>query len=184
MMPTPLLVPLAENPLLPQLSEIIASLVFVGILIFLMAKFVVPRFEQTYAERTAAIQGGIEKAEQAQREAKAALEKYEAQLAEARGEAGKIRDEAREQGKQILTEMREQAQTESARIIAAGQAQIETERIQTVNQLRGEIGGLATTLAGRIVGESLEDDERARRTVDRFLADLESQSVDESASTS
>ena len=43
-------------------------------------------------------------------------------------------------------------------------------------QLRSEIGGLATTLAGRIVGESLEDDERARRTVDRFLADLEAQS--------
>ena len=40
-------------------------------------------------------------------------------------------------------------------------------------QLRSEIGGLATTLAGRIVGESLEDDERARRTVDRFIADLE-----------
>jgi F-type H+-transporting ATPase subunit b len=45
-------------------------------------------------------------------------------------------------------------------------------------QLRSEIGGLATTLAGRIVGESLTDDERARRTVDRFLADLESDSTD------
>ena len=44
-------------------------------------------------------------------------------------------------------------------------------------QLRNEIGGLATTLAGRIVGESLEDDERARRTVDRFVADLEDSEV-------
>ena len=172
-----MVVPLAENPLIPHLSEIIASLVFALILWALIAKFVVPRFEQTYAERTAAIQGGIEKAEQAQREAKIALDKYEAQLAEARGEAGKIRDEAREQGKQILAEMREQAQTESARIIAAGQAQIENERNQTVVQLRGEIGGLATTLAGRIVGESLEDDARARRTIDRFLADLESEAA-------
>jgi F-type H+-transporting ATPase subunit b len=42
-----------------------------------------------------------------------------------------------------------------------------------MTQLRSEIGGLATTLAGRIVGESLSDDERARRTVDRFIADLE-----------
>ena len=42
-----------------------------------------------------------------------------------------------------------------------------------MNQMRAEIGTLATTLATRIVGESLEDDERARRTVDRFLADLE-----------
>ena len=46
-------------------------------------------------------------------------------------------------------------------------------------QLRSEIGGLATTLASRIVGESLEDDERARRTVDRFLADLEGQSTED-----
>ena len=47
-----------------------------------------------------------------------------------------------------------------------------------MTQLRSEIGGLATTLASRIVGESLEDDERARRTVDRFLADLEGQSTE------
>jgi F-type H+-transporting ATPase subunit b len=69
--------------------------------------------------------------------------------------------------------MREQAQTESARIKASAQAQLEAERAQVLTQLRSEIGGLATTLAGRIVGEALEDDARARRTVDRFLADLE-----------
>jgi F-type H+-transporting ATPase subunit b len=44
-----------------------------------------------------------------------------------------------------------------------------------INQLRAEVGGLATQLAGRIVGESLEDDERARRSVDRFIAELESE---------
>ncbi|MGI3780965.1 MAG: hypothetical protein ACRYG2_09320, partial [Janthinobacterium lividum] len=54
------------------------------------------------------------------------------------------------------------------------QAQLEAERTQVMTQLRNEIGGIATTLAGRIVGESLDDDERARRTVDRFIADLES----------
>ena len=32
---------------------------------------------------------------------------------------------------------------------------------------------MATTLAGKIVGESLDDDARALRTVDRFLAELE-----------
>ena len=36
---------------------------------------------------------------------------------------------------------------------------------------------LATTLAGRIVGEALTDDERAARVVDRFLADLENQNA-------
>ena len=80
--------------------------------------------------------------------------------------------------------MREQAQAESARIKAQAQAQLEAERAQVLAQLRTEVGGLATTLAGRIVGESLEDDERARRTVDRFLADLESSEANEPASRS
>ena len=71
-----------------------------------------------------------------------------------------------------------------ARIKAAADSQLEAERNQVMNQLRSEIGGLATTLAGRIVGESLDDDERARRTVDRFLADLESDESSQAAGRS
>jgi F-type H+-transporting ATPase subunit b len=167
------LVPMAENPLIPAWGELIVSIVFILILTYAIAKFVVPMFEKTYTERTAAIQGGLEKAEKAQAEADAALTEYRAQLAEARGEAAKIREDAKTQGAQIIAEMREHAQAEAARIAASARAQLEAERSQVVHQLRTEIGSLATTLAGRIVGESLEDDERARRTVDRFLADLE-----------
>ena len=169
-----LLSPLAtENPLLPAPIEIILSVVFVLLLTVVIAKAVVPRFEATYAERTAAIQGGIEKAEKAQEAAEAALAEYTAQLAEARTEAARIREDAKTQGTQILVELREQAQAEAARIKAQGQAQLEAERAQVLAQLRSEIGGLATTLASRIVGESLEEDARAQRTVDRFIADLE-----------
>jgi F-type H+-transporting ATPase subunit b len=181
---TTLLIPLAENPLVPALPEIIASVVFALLLWVVIAKFVVPRFEATYAERTAAIQGGMERAEQAQAEAAAALEQYTQQLMEARTEAAKIREDAKTQGSQILAEMREQAQAESARIRATAEAQLEAERTQVVAQLRSEIGGLATTLAGRIVGESLDDDERARRTIDRFIADLESDDQSQAAGRS
>lgn len=169
----PVIIPLAENPLLPELPEIIAAVVFVVILTFLITKYVVPQFEATYAARTEAIQGGIEKAERAQEAAAAALAQYTDQLAEARTEAARIREDAKTQGSQILAEMREQAQSEAARIKESAQAQLEAERAQVLLSLRSEVGGLATTLASRIVGESLDDDERARRTVDRFLADLE-----------
>ena len=172
--------PLAtENPLLPKPIEMILSIVFVLLLTLVIWKMVVPRFEATYTERTEAIQGGIEKAEKAQEAAEAALQEYQAQLAEARTEAARIREDAKTQGAQILAEMREQAQAESARIRASAQTQLEAERTQVMTQLRSEIGGLATTLASRIVGESLEDDARARRTVDRFLADLERQQAGE-----
>lgn len=173
---TTLLIPLAgESPLALHWAEFIAAIVFALLLTFVIAKFVVPRFEATFAERTQAISGGIERAERAQAEAQAALEEYNARLAEARQEAARIREDAKTQGAEILAEMREQAQTEAARIAAGAAAQREAERVQLMTQLRSEIGGLATSLASRIVGESLVDDERARRTVDRFLADLESE---------
>jgi F-type H+-transporting ATPase subunit b len=163
------------NPLIPHVAEIILAIVVFLILVALVRKFVVPKFEQVYARRTAAIEGGMEEAKRAQAEAKAALEQYRAQLAEARHEAASIREEAREQGAQIVAEMRQQAQEEGARITGAAHSQIEAERIQVLQQLRTEVGSLATALAGRIVGESLEDEARQRRTVDRFLAELEAQ---------
>ena len=55
------------------------------------------------------------------------------------------------------------------------------ERQQAIASLRAEVGTLATELAGRIVGESLEDDERSNRVVDRFLADLEAMQTAEAA---
>lgn len=162
------------GPLVPEhWSEIIAGIVLLGLILVVVTKKVVPAFETMYDERTRLIQGGIERAEAAQNEARAALDEYRTQLASARDEASSIREEAKAQGTAIITEMRAQAQEESARLLTNAKTQIEAERAQAVNQLRGEVGGLATQLAGKIVGESLDDDERARRTVDRFLADLE-----------
>lgn len=163
------------NPLLPTAAEIIAGLLAFGVLLFVIVKVIAPRFEQVYAERSQAIEGGLAKAEKAQEEAAAALQNYQAQLADARGESAQIREEARAQGAAILAEMREQAQAESARLVATAQAQIEAERAAAVSSLHAEVGTLASQLAEKIVGESLVDDERQRRVIDRFLVDLEAQ---------
>ncbi|MGN0065896.1 MAG: F0F1 ATP synthase subunit B [Nocardioides sp.] len=162
------------NPLIPHPIEIVLAVVFFAILLLIVAKKIVPAFEQTYAERTAAIEGGIAAAETKQAEADAKLAELDKQLSEARHEAARIREEAREQGAAIVSEMREQAQAEASRIVESGKAQIEAERQQAVTSLRAEVGTLATGLAGRIVGESLEDEARQSRVVERFLADLES----------
>ena len=161
------------NPLVPHLSELIVGLVaFALLFLFLRAK-VWPVFERVFAERTAAIQGGMERAEKAQQEAAAALEQYRAQLAEARDEAGRIRNEAQAQRAQIVEEARAEARAEAQRITEAAQAQVASERQQALTELRREVGTLAVELASRIVGESLEDEARQRRTVDRFLDSLE-----------
>lgn len=163
----------APNPLIPHTVEIILGVVVLALLFWLISKFVVPNFEKAYAERTAAIEGGIEKAQSAQKEAKAALEQYTAQLADARHEAAAIREEAKEQGAQIVAEMRANAQAEADRIVSTAHAQISAERQQVVAQLKGEVGGMATELASKIVGESLADTDAQRRTVARFIDELE-----------
>src|SRR3954470_7367075 len=162
-----------HNPLLPPVGEIIIGLIAFAVVFFVVVRFVVPQFEKAFVARRDAIEGGIERAEAMQAEAKAALDQYRAQLAEARTEAAQIRDAARAEGQQIIEELRAQAQQESARIVARGEEQLSSSRQQVVNELRGQIGTLAVELASRVVGESLADDARRSGTVDRFLADLD-----------
>jgi F-type H+-transporting ATPase subunit b len=163
------------NPLGFVPAEFILVLVIFGILVFLIAKYVVPRFEKAYELRRDAIEGGIARAEEAQAEAARLLEQYNAQLAEARTEAARIREGARAEAQRIVEELRAQAQEESARIISRGEEQLAIQRSQVVRELRGEIGTLSVELAERIVEQRLADDAAVRRTVDAFLADIEAQ---------
>lgn len=160
-------------PVIPHPGELIAGLLVFGLLMWVFAAKISPRLEAVYRQRADAIEGGIKRAEIAQAEADRRLEEYRHQLADARDEGNRIREEARAQGAAIVAEMRQQAQEEAARITASAQSQLEAERRSAQVQLRAEIGGLATALASKIVGESLEDEARRRRTVDRFLGELE-----------
>lgn len=165
-----------HNPLLPATYDIVWSTVCIIIIGIAFWKFVLPRFQAVLQERTEKIEGGIAKAEQAQAEAKAALDRYNAQLAEARGEAARIRDDARAQGQQIIDEMRVQAQQESERIVTAGHNQLAAQRQQIVAELRSDLGRTSVDLAERLVGESLADDSKRSATVDRFLDELDAMS--------
>jgi len=174
-----MMIPLADsstastNPLLPSWPEFIIGTILFILVFGVLAKVALPRITKTLADRTEAIEGGLAKSQEAQAEANQLLEQYREQLAEARHEAARLREEAREQGAQIIAEMREQAQAEARRVAESAQAQIQAERQQALTALRVEVGSLATELASRIVGESLEDQARQSRMVDRFLDELE-----------
>ena len=162
-----------HNPIIPLWQEVVLGLISFGILCFVLMKFVFPRMEQTFAARVDAIEGGIKRAETAQAEANQLLEQYRAQLAEARTEAARIRDEARADAEGIRQDVLATAREESERIITAGREQLGAQRESIVRELRAEVASLAVELAGRIIGESLADEARAQATVERFIADLE-----------
>ncbi len=167
--------PMESNFLVPNATYFVELAAFL-LLLFLLGKYVIPPINRAMTARQDAIRAEFAELDEAKSGAQAAEEEFKSQIADARHEAARIREEAREQGAQIIAEMREQANVEAARIVEHAHAQIEADRKAAMAQLRGEVGTLATTLAGRIVGESLDDDARQSRVVDRFLADLESAS--------
>lgn len=161
------------NPLIPAWYDIIWSGLWFLVILVVVWKVALPKFTAMLDKRSAAIEGNIAKADEAQKQAEAALEEYTRQLAEARTEAGEIREAAREDGKKIVSEAKDTASSEAARITATAHTQIEAERQTALVSLRSEVGSLAIDLAGGVVGETLSDDARATAVVDRFLADLE-----------
>ncbi|NGN66195.1 F0F1 ATP synthase subunit B [Streptomyces sp. A7024] len=163
-----------QNPLLPPMPELVIGLIAFLIVFGLLAKMLLPRINKVLEERHAAIEGGMEKAEAAQIEAESVLQQYKDQLAEAQREANRLREEAREQGVALIQEMRAEGQRQREEIIAAGHSQIEADRKAASLSLRQDVGKIATDLAGKLVGESLEDSARQSRVIDRFLDELES----------
>jgi F-type H+-transporting ATPase subunit b len=163
----------SKNPLVPNWVEVIVGAIGFFIVFGALWRVLLPRITKTLQERTDAIEGGIERAARAEAEAERLAEQYRAQLAEARHEAARVREESREEGAQIIAQLREQAQAEAARIMQAAQSQIAADRQQAFASLRTEVGTLAVELASKIVGESLADEARQSRVVDRFLAELE-----------
>ena len=167
--------PLAEktnNFLVPNFTFVVELIAF-AVIVFVLGKYVIPPINNAMTARQEAIRTQFTELDQAKADAKSAEEEFRAQIADARHEAARIREEAREQGAAIIAEMREQAQVEANRIVEHAHSQIEADRQQAVTSLRAEVGALATDLAGRIVGEALDDQARQSRVVDRFLADLE-----------
>jgi len=166
------IVPMASNFLVPNGTFFVELFAF-AIMVFILGKYVIPPINKAMTARQEAIRQQFADLDDAKSEAHKAEEEFRAQIADARHEAARIREEAREQGAAIIAEMREQAQAEAQRIVEHAHTQIEADRKAAVASLRNEVGTLATSLAGRIVGESLDDEARQSRVVDRFLADLD-----------
>ncbi len=171
-MTTEVMAAASNNFLLPN-ATFFAELVAFALILFVLYRYVVPPLSKALRERQEMIQKQVEDSEEAARKLRAAEERYESALAEARTEAAKIRDAARADADRIRVELRERAEQEVARIRQRGEEQLAAEREQAVRELRSQIGELSLQLATRIVGQELDGTERRSDTIDRFLEELD-----------
>lgn len=142
------------NFLVPNATIIVESLIF-AIVLFVMWRYVVPPVRQALRERTEMVQRGNDESKKADERFAAAEARHREALAEARAEAGKIRDTARAEGQKVLDDLRGQASAEVARLRREGDEQLAAQRDQVVSDLEPQVAELSRALASRIVGENV-----------------------------
>ncbi|MCH4160932.1 F0F1 ATP synthase subunit B [Bifidobacterium sp.] len=160
------------NLFLPKTYDIVWSLLILVIIAVFFYKFFLPKFQAIFDERAAKIEGGMAKADKAQQEAEVAKKKYEDRLSEARVAASKIRDDARAEASHIIADARSRAETDATQITANAQRSIESQQQQALVSLRGEVGALATALAGKILGSKLESEDVQKSMIDSMIEQL------------
>lgn len=168
------------NVLRIPLYEFIIALVAFFIVLGVLAKVALPKVKQVLADREEAIAGGIRKAEEAQEQSAQMKEQLAAELAAARAQAAEIRTQAQADRAQMIEEARAEAAAAAKTVTEAAQAGIEADRSKAMAELRSSVGTMAVDLAARVVGESLTDDARARRVIDRFIEDLDASTAGQS----
>lgn len=157
---------------IPHVYDMVWSAIILVIVALFFYKYFLPKFNAIFDERSSKIEGGIENAKKAQKQADEAKRKYEDQLSTARVEASKIRDDARAEASHIIADARSRADAEASQISQSAQRSIESQHQQALVKLRGEVGTLAAALAGRILGAKLQDGAVQSQMIDGLLDEI------------
>ena len=165
---------------IPEVYDIVWSLIILVIVAVFFYKFFMPKFkalQEEYSNVRIETVGPKLRAmfswnKDAVKDADEAKAKYEAQLSTARVDAAKIRDDARAEASHIIADARSRAESDAAQITASAQRSIESQHQQAIVSLKGEVGALATALAGKILGAKLEDNDVQSSMIDSMIDDL------------
>ncbi|WP_329125945.1 ATP synthase F0 subunit B [Streptomyces sp. NBC_01465] len=141
------------GPLKPDNTQLLFGVVLFALLYLVLAKVLLPRIARTIAARDDAIHGQQERAEDLRVQAEEIHADYQAALADARHEASRIRQQAKEEGAAAIAEARAEGIREKEAIVAEGTVVIEAERTAAEAELRTHVEELAVELAERILGE-------------------------------
>ena len=138
---------------LPSLIIYLVNFLLVLGLLFAFAYKPILRLMDQRADR---IRESLEASERAREEAASSQQAVEDQLVEARREAQRIMDQAREAGERFRAEEMERARNEAENFVSRARADIQRERDAAIEEVRANFGDLAITAAERVVRRSLD----------------------------
>ncbi len=161
-----------------NLGYLIVQILNFAILFVVIYAWAVKPIVSMLDKRRESIARGLEDARVAE-EARANAE-VEAQkiIAESQKKGAEVVRESSERAEAAALEIRTGAEIEIEKMRASSLVEIEQERERNLNELRGQIGGLAVAAAQKLIGESLiQDESRQRALLEEFFSGVKSGKV-------
>lgn len=138
---------------------------------FIGKKFLFGPVMKMIKERQDEIDSMYSDAGNAKASAEALQSEYQAKLNDAQTTSERIVKEAVARGQAREEEIIREANREASAIMDKAEASIAMEKKKAINDAKDEISGLAMTIAGKVVGRQLNDDDQSK-LVDEFINGL------------
>lgn len=138
-----------------NLTLVVQMIVFATLILITM-KWIWPPILKAMDERQRKIAQGLAAAEEGEKELSEARGKADAIVREARERANQIIDNAQHRANELVEQAKGAASSESARIVAAAQQQIELDTSRAKESLRREVAGIAVGAASKLLGREID----------------------------
>jgi F-type H+-transporting ATPase subunit b len=140
-----------------------------GVVFFILAKFGFPVIIGAVDKRTSYIEASLEEAREAEEKLATINKQAEDIVAKAHGERSVILNEAHAIKTKIVGEAKEAAEVEARRRLNRVVAEIEEVRSKALEHLREQVADISVKIAGKVVGEELQGDEKHLKLITRIL---------------
>jgi F-type H+-transporting ATPase subunit b len=152
------------------------GLVFWTTIAFLLLLFVLKKFAWTpildaVKQRELDIEVALQQAEKAKAEMAKLTADNEKLLAAAKEERALILKEAKVVGEKLVEEAREKAKVEANKLLADAKAEITTQKLAAITEVKNQVGVLAIELSEKIMRKELAGKDEQQKYAAQLLAE-------------
>lgn len=153
------------------------GLIFWTFLIFLLVYVILGRaafgpIQKALKKRENDIQSSLDEAKKAREEMSQLQSQNEQLLKEAQEERAKILREAKDTKENIVKEAKEEAKKEAQKIVADAKEQINNMRMETMTNIRNEVGTMAVDIAEKVLRSKLRGDQEQEKLVNQLVDEI------------
>ena len=159
--------------LTPEIGLLFWMIVAFGVVFFVLAKFGFPIITQMVDERKKYIDESLEAAREANEKLAKIQEESAAMLKQAQEKQSQILAEAMEMRKQIVEKAETEATAAGQKLISEARQQIQTEKEDAIRDIRRQVGELSVQVAEKVLRQTLSTDKEQMAMIDRMLDELE-----------